>query len=210
MQYYGVVQLGSPGQNTTMCFDTGSALVWTPADTFAGVDMTAQMQNKFATNASDSFQAGLCWLAFLRPTLFSGEHSIFGSQLRQYPALRQIIARNFSEKYMSGGVVGLLASDSMKVGDLAVNNASIGLATQASVNLTGASCDGIFVRASIPLPIQCKTLCRDKVSSPRVLSQGICLCSVGIGAPWSGTVWPTSVLQDAVREGEEDIEHADV
>lgn len=71
MQYYGIVQLGSPGQNTTMCFDTGSSMVWTPADTFAGVDMTAHMQNKFATNASESFQARPCSLPF--PWTFSLE-----------------------------------------------------------------------------------------------------------------------------------------
>ena len=42
--------------------------------------------------------------------------------------------------------MGYLGIDSLNVGDLMVNNASIGLVTQASVNLTGASCDGIFVR----------------------------------------------------------------
>lgn len=64
---------------------------------------------------------------------------------------------------MSGGIVGMLAADSLKVGDLMVNNASIGLVTQASVNLTGASCDGIFVRTSPFLHVQCNTLCTDKL-----------------------------------------------
>lgn len=57
MQYYGVVQIGTPGQNTTVCFDTGSSVVWIPADTFSGMDTTARMQSTFSTNTSDSFQA---------------------------------------------------------------------------------------------------------------------------------------------------------
>ena len=57
MQYYGVVQIGTPGQNTTVCFDTGSSVVWIPADTFSGMDTTARMQSTISTNTSDSFQA---------------------------------------------------------------------------------------------------------------------------------------------------------
>jgi len=64
----------------------------------------------------------------------------------------QVVARNFSEKFVIGGVVGLLGMDSLTVGALAVANASIGLVTEASVNLTGASCDGIFVSGPLSPP----------------------------------------------------------
>ncbi len=65
------------------------------------------------------------------------------------------MATNFSEKYMGGGVVGLLGSDTLQLADATVANASLGLVTQASINLTGASCNGILVRgpASCAQPI---------------------------------------------------------
>lgn len=52
----------------------------------------------------------------------------------------------------------MLGLDSLKVGDLLVNNASLGLVTKASVNLTGASCDGIFV-SDLPLPSVPHSIC---------------------------------------------------
>jgi hypothetical protein len=41
-------------------------------------------------------------------------------------------------------------ADNLRMGDVTVADASVGLVMQASVNLTGASCDGIFVRSQYP------------------------------------------------------------
>lgn len=57
----------------------------------------------------------------------------------------QLVSYNFAEKYNSGGVIGVLASDRVQLGDIVVGNASLGLVTEASVDLTGASCAGVLV-----------------------------------------------------------------
>lgn len=58
--YYGSIQLGMPGQALTVCPDTGSAAVWTAADTTppaanGNSDFSASY-NGFVGNASSSFQ----------------------------------------------------------------------------------------------------------------------------------------------------------
>lgn len=82
---------------------------------------------------------------YLLLTRLTCPHQVTNDSASEANLPSQVVARNFSEKYVSGGVVGLLGTDSLTIGALAVANASIGLVTEASVNLTGASCDGIFV-----------------------------------------------------------------
>ena len=53
---------------------------------------------------------------------------------------------NFSEKYKAGGVIGVLGRDQVQLGAITVRRASLGLVTQASVDLSGASCAGVLVR----------------------------------------------------------------
>ena len=58
----------------------------------------------------------------------------------------QSLSPAFSEKYQSGGIIGTLGADTAVLGALTVANASLGLVTEASVNLTGAPCAGVLVR----------------------------------------------------------------
>ncbi len=58
----------------------------------------------------------------------------------------QLVSYGFAEKYNSGGIIGVLASDKVQLGDIAIGNASLGLVTEASVDLMGASCAGVLVR----------------------------------------------------------------
>ena len=58
----------------------------------------------------------------------------------------QVVGYNFSEKYKAGGVVGVLGRDQVQLGAITVRRASLGLVTQASVDLSGASCAGVLVR----------------------------------------------------------------
>jgi hypothetical protein len=63
----------------------------------------------------------------------------------------QVIGYNFSEKYSTGGVIGVLAVDTLALGAITISNASLGLVTEASVDLTGASCAGVLVSPSCSL-----------------------------------------------------------
>lgn len=60
MLYYGTMHLGTPGQELTVCPDTGSAAIWTSADNTppaaSGNSKIAQSYNGFVSNASSSFQ----------------------------------------------------------------------------------------------------------------------------------------------------------
>lgn len=58
----------------------------------------------------------------------------------------QLVSYDFAEKYNSGGVIGILANDTVQLGDAVIANASLGLVTEASVDLMGASCAGVLVR----------------------------------------------------------------
>ncbi len=53
MQYYGIIGIGSPPQNITMCFDTGSASMWIPSKDCN--TMSCQSHNRFNYNSSSSF-----------------------------------------------------------------------------------------------------------------------------------------------------------
>ena len=58
--YYGTMQLGTPGQEITVCPDTGSAAIWTSADATppaaSGNINIGPAYNGFVSNASSSFQ----------------------------------------------------------------------------------------------------------------------------------------------------------
>ena len=60
MLYYGTVQLGTPGQELTVCPDTGSLAIWTAADTTppteSGDSNFTRSYSSFVSNASSTFQ----------------------------------------------------------------------------------------------------------------------------------------------------------
>ena len=60
--YYGTMQLGTPGQEITICPDTCSASIWTSADATppaaSGNSKIAPAYNGFVSNASSSYQVG--------------------------------------------------------------------------------------------------------------------------------------------------------
>lgn len=53
LQYYGVIGVGTPPQNITMCFDTGSASMWVPSKDCT--TMSCQSHNRFHYGDSSSF-----------------------------------------------------------------------------------------------------------------------------------------------------------
>ena len=58
--YYGTMQLGTPGQDITVCPDTSSAAIWTSATNTppaaSGNSKIAPSYNGFVSNASSSFE----------------------------------------------------------------------------------------------------------------------------------------------------------
>ena len=54
IQYYGVVAIGTPPQNLTVCFDTGSASIWIPS--MACETASCNAHTKFQYKSSDTYQ----------------------------------------------------------------------------------------------------------------------------------------------------------
>ena len=52
-QYYGIIGVGTPPQNITMCFDTGSASMWVPSKDCNTI--SCQSHNRFQYSNSSSF-----------------------------------------------------------------------------------------------------------------------------------------------------------
>ena len=78
----------------------------------------------------------------------------------------QLVNYSFAEKYSIGGVVGVLASDRVQLGGITVGNASLGLVTEASVDLMGASCAAVLVRHySLALPNKALMRCEAFLSA---------------------------------------------
>lgn len=58
VQYYGEIQLGTPPQNLTVCFDTGSASMWVPS--MMCETPSCNVHTKFQYKSSKTFQVRAC------------------------------------------------------------------------------------------------------------------------------------------------------
>ncbi|KAK9836843.1 hypothetical protein WJX74_009345 [Apatococcus lobatus] len=114
VQYYGQIAVGTPLQNFTTCFDTGSSDLWLPA---AGCSSYAcRFHNLY--NPDDSSTA----------------------QIPEGGA----DALGFFIGYGTGAVEGVTVNDTLKVGAITVPRQATGGVLQATPDFTDSSCDGLF------------------------------------------------------------------
>ncbi|KAL7370487.1 hypothetical protein ABVT39_002058 [Epinephelus coioides] len=90
-QYYGEITLGTPGQNFSVIFDTGSSDLWVPSSYC--VSQACALHRRFRAFESSSFH-----------------HD----------------GRMFGINYGSGHLLGVMARDTLKVGDVTVLNQEFG------------------------------------------------------------------------------------
>merc|ERR1712054_131571 len=100
MQYFGTIKLGTPAQSFRVVFDTGSFILWVPDVACKG--FACETHNKFA---------------------------VADSKTGQVLDVKKDLAKLAYIKYGTGSMVGVKASDTVRVGNLAVPKAGVLVAT---------------------------------------------------------------------------------
>ncbi|KAK9837822.1 hypothetical protein WJX74_005796 [Apatococcus lobatus] len=112
--YFGVIEMGTPAQNFTVCYDTGSADLWVPSAQCNDIACTTHMQYDPASSSS----------------------SLLNDTRQGVPG--------FEIAYGSGAVIGYIVNDTVQIGDLTIVNQTFGAALRATSDFAQSSCDGLL------------------------------------------------------------------
>ncbi|XP_024081393.1 aspartic proteinase A2-like [Cimex lectularius] len=129
--YYGTISLGTPPQNFTVVFDTGSSKLWIPSSYCKSRNVCSTFPIK----------------SFLR---------VYGIGFYDHKSsTHQLTGKTFQIAYWTGAVAGYLAQDTLTIGNMSVRNQEFGettLETQAPFGW--AQFDGIFGLSFQSLSVQ--------------------------------------------------------
>ncbi|CAK9179317.1 unnamed protein product [Ilex paraguariensis] len=116
-QYYGEIGIGTPPQKFTVVFDTGSSNLWVPS--------------------AKCYFSVACYLH----SYYKSSHSSTYKKNGVVP----LAGKSAAIQYGSGSISGFFSQDSIKVGDLVVNNQDFIEATkEPSITFVAAKFDGIL------------------------------------------------------------------
>lgn len=118
IEYWGPIGLGTPVQNFTVIFDTGSSNLWVPG---SGCDLALYK----ACGVHQQYERG-------------------GSTSYREVLGEEIGNKKFEVNYMSGKVIGDFSRDTLNVGGKAVQNVTFGEANTMSSAFDDTMFDGIF------------------------------------------------------------------
>ncbi|KAK9863405.1 hypothetical protein WJX84_001676 [Apatococcus fuscideae] len=112
--YFGVIEIGTPAQNFTVCYDTGSSDLWVPSAQCTDIACTTHDQYDPSQSSSSA----------LNDT-------------------RQGVP-GFEIAYGSGDVVGYVVNDTVQIGSISLANQTFGAALEATSDFAQSSCDGLL------------------------------------------------------------------
>ena len=166
LQYFGVLDVGTPGKQFTGCFDTGSADAWLPLSSCTS--QACQSHNTFSPDNSSTYSVSYgTQMVFATVVIYTFDVKLHLSHtgrrlLRHksslhylahkeyvswiYVIIMQASSTQFSIQYATGAVYGNLAYDTVTLGGISIPNQALGVVRQAGKELLQSSCDGIIVR----------------------------------------------------------------
>ncbi|GAB1867623.1 Lysosomal aspartic protease [Camponotus japonicus] len=153
-QYYGVISIGTPPQNFTVLFDTGSSNLWVPS---------IESENNIYTDICTltSYQLA-CWT-------ISYHNKYNSSKSITY----QANGAPFAIEYGSGGLFGFLSTDVVNVAGLNVRNQTFAEATYESSVFSLVQFDGILGMGYPTISVDGVTPVFQNMIQQRLVSQPI-------------------------------------